>query len=167
MKTLYLLRHGKSSWSDDSLADRERPLKERGHTDAALVAAHISSRHSAPEVVCSSDAVRTLETLPPFLEAWNLKKKQVSVHSELYLASQKNLVHFIKDQNDKNSALLLVGHNPGLTDLYNALVRKKDYIKNLSTCGFAALRLDIRSWKHINSTTANVHGVYQPKELRA
>lgn len=147
MKELYLLRHAKSSWDDPSLDDIERPLNKRGKKDAPLIGSILSKMKIKPELILSSPSKRTLSTAQIILEELNLSKKILSVDENIYLASADELSNLIKNIDDNLKRVMLVGHNPGLTDLSNFLSKKG--IENIPTCGIVGLKAKINSWKEI------------------
>ena len=116
MHTLYLLRHAKSSWSDPTLPDEERPLAPRGRRDAKRVAEHLVQLGIEPELVLCSSARRTRETLElirPALDATT----SVALEAELYAATADTLLEHLRAVPDGVASVLLIGHNPGLQDL--------------------------------------------------
>jgi phosphohistidine phosphatase len=58
MKSIYLLRHAKSSWADGSLSDKQRPLNSRGQQDAPAMGARFAARGEQLDQVLSSPALR-------------------------------------------------------------------------------------------------------------
>lgn len=165
MKTIFLLRHAKSCWADDTLKDHDRPLKKRGKSDALAMAAHVASHHSRPENVLCSNAQRTQETLTYFQDSWNLKKKSIEIDSGLYLATEKELLKILSTLPKECSSVLVLGHNPGMTDLINTLVPSKDYLSNLPTCGFVELRVDTDDWGDVKTSGAELKQFHRPKDL--
>lgn len=165
MKTLILLRHAKASWDQPELSDHERSLKPKGHRQAEKMSAHLREALPAPEHIFCSSSTRTRETLPPFLEAWGLKAKQVSFLDELYLADEQVLLEFVKALPPQLNRVLLLGHNPGLTDLVNRLGEKGTYIKNLRPCGVVVLESPVKSWKGIAPGSCTLAMHLRPKEL--
>ncbi|MEO0763161.1 MAG: histidine phosphatase family protein, partial [Pseudomonadota bacterium] len=63
MKTVILLRHAKSSWSDPELEDHERPLNKRGKAAAPLMGDWLERSGYRPDLVLCSPAKRTRQTL--------------------------------------------------------------------------------------------------------
>ncbi len=165
MKQLYLLRHAKSAWDDDSLPDHERTLSPRGHRHAPLMAAYLAEHFPAPGHVYCSDAVRTLETLRPVAKAWKLTAKKTTVSPELYLASEKKLLQFLRNLPEPCERVLLIGHNPGLADLANRLLPKSDYLKNIPSAGFVALAWDLDAWADLPERSAVLGARLKPREL--
>ena len=123
-KTLYLLRHLKSSWDDPSLPDRERPLAPRGKKAGKKIARHLRESGIAPELVLCSPAVRTRETFDAVRSA--LGKPEARVLPELYAAADDELLAAVRGVEPAVASVLLVGHNPGLHDLALALTGRGD-----------------------------------------
>lgn len=147
MKTLIIVRHGKSSWKQD-LPDHERPLKQRAFKDADLVINAFKLQKNYQPRVFSSSAVRALTTAKLFKEALEIDDDQFSVKKELYTFDETDLLEFIHQCDDSISSLMLFGHNPAMTNLVNQL--GDDVIDNLPTTGLVVLQFETDSWKEIN-----------------
>lgn len=119
MRQLLLLRHAKSSWDDSRQADRDRPLAERGHRAAAAMRRAMQRLGLAPDLVLVSPARRTLQTLEA-LEPWD-ETPLVEPLEALYLASQPQLFAVLREIPETVRSVLLIGHNPGMHDLAQAL----------------------------------------------
>ena len=119
MHQLLLLRHAKSSWDDTKLADRDRPLTDRGRRAAAAMRQAMHELGLAPDLVLVSPARRTLQTLDA-LEPW--EDTPLLEHIEaLYLATSAQLLCIVRDVPETVRSVLLIGHNPGMHDLAQAL----------------------------------------------
>ncbi|HUB16543.1 MAG TPA: histidine phosphatase family protein [Acetobacteraceae bacterium] len=119
MHQLLLLRHAKSSWHDSELADRDRPLNERGRRAATTMRKAMHRLGLAPDLVLVSPARRTLQTLEA-LEPWD--ETPLIEHVEaLYLAAPAQLLGVLRDIPETVRSALLIGHNPGLHDLAQTL----------------------------------------------
>ncbi len=165
MQTLYLLRHAKSSWREPEQPDHARPLKKKGLRHSEAMATQVAALLPAPKRVLSSDAERCRETLPPFLKVWDLNEKQVEYSRDLYLATDSQVLEILRELPDGEEPVLLVGHNPGLTDLANRLTRDDFYLENLVTCGFLQLDFDIESWSELSPGSAELKVNVKPKTL--
>lgn len=115
MHMLHLLRHAKSSWKGDG-EDRERPLNRRGREAARLVGKHLAAAIAAPDLVLSSSAARTRETLDLVLAGFTPRPRS-AVEEELYLASGEKLLERLSRLAEEDAEVLLIGHNPGLHEL--------------------------------------------------
>ena len=112
MKTLGLIRHAKSDWSDSDKRDFDRGLNARGKRGARLMGKHIRAQGTAWDRLVASPAERVkmtlAEALPDLDPQWDRR---------LYLASTEAICEVIRDAGGDRDALLLAGHNPGLADI--------------------------------------------------
>lgn len=115
MRQLLLLRHAKSSWDDAKLADRDRPLNERGRRAAGTMRRAMRELGLVPDLVLVSTARRTLETLEA-LEPWD-DQPLVEPMDSLYLANLSQLLAALNGVAETVRSVLLIGHNPGLHEL--------------------------------------------------
>lgn len=165
MKRLTLLRHAKSSWDDDGLDDHDRPLAERGCRDAPRVGEQLGGFGLAPDLVLSSTAVRARDTAR--LVADVLGKgvpERLRLEARIYLASPGQLLALIAETDDSIGELLLVGHNPGLTELVNCLLPEMR-LANLPTAGAVAVDCDVDRWASIDSAAFSLRFTVFPKSL--
>ena len=116
MKTLYLLRHAKSSWNDSSLRDFDRPLNERGRADAPVIGKHLASEDLSDPLLICSPALRTRETAQIVLRNANLHVEP-RFDDRIYEASLRDLLQVVSEIDDARETLILIGHNPGLEEL--------------------------------------------------
>lgn len=165
MKTLILLRHAKASWDQPEVSDADRALKPKGHRQAEKMSAHLRDSLAAPQAVFCSSSRRTRETLPTFQAAWGLEEPRIHFLDELYLADEGCLLDFIHSLPDTLDRVLVLGHNPGLTDLVNLLTDRSTYIKNLRPCGVAVLEAAVSSWVEMAPGACTLAMHLRPKEL--
>ena len=144
MKTLTLFRHAKSSWKDASLQDRERPLNGRGQRDAPVMAERIKKAGIRPSLILSSPAVRAWTTAKSIAHEIGYPPEFLQQEDRLYHASTQRLLKLIADQDTGFNSLMIVGHNPGLTDFANYLI--PDLTDNIPTCGFVSVEIDRDDW---------------------
>ena len=151
MKTLFVMRHAKSSWTEPALKDFARPLAQRGIDDISNMAARFMDRGCALEAIVSSPAVRTATTAALFASAIGLSTDRVSINAELYFAGAPMLLSAASLFDDTCAAVMLVGHNPAVTDFVNELVGLNSgiAIDTVPTSGLLQFELDIESWAHI------------------
>jgi phosphohistidine phosphatase len=151
MKTVYLIRHAKSSWEDESLSDFDRPLNERGKMDAPRMGKRLKEKGIVPSLLLSSPAKRALSTAKRIGEALGIAKEKIKTEQALYHADEDEILNVIRSMNDKNECILIFGHNPGLTEFVNSMNNDRaQFIDNIPTCGIAAFRFDTNSWKQID-----------------
>lgn len=135
MKTLYLLRHGKSE-SYPYTEEFDRPLNERGAREVKEMANYFKENEYTPETIICSSARRTKETLSPILEALNFQG-EVKYLDNLYLASSEMINKEV--ENSTGDSILVVGHNPGIETFLNELV--KEYLP-MKTCQLAVIDME-------------------------
>ena len=144
MKTLTLLRHAKSSWENASLPDRERPLNRRGQRDAPVMAERINEAGIRPSLILSSPAVRAWTTAKAIAHELGYPQEFLQQEDRLYHASVGGIFKVIAEQNTGFNNLMIVGHNPGLTDFANYLL--PDLTDNIPTCGVVSFEIDRNDW---------------------
>lgn len=152
MKTLYLIRHAKSSWKNPDLPDKERPLNKRGIRDAPFMGVKLKEMKLLPELIISSDAVRAKKTAYAIAKEIDYDKDNIVLTDEIYEASTMELLTIIKELNQEFKSIMMFGHNPALTGLHNYL--SKHYIDNIPTCGITAIRFE-NQWADINERSGN------------
>jgi phosphohistidine phosphatase len=167
VRTLYLLRHAKSSWADPTLSDRERPLAPRGRRDAERIANHLLRLGFEPELVLCSAAARTRETLELLQPA--LGTATVMFEEGLYAASAEELLARLLLVPDAAMSVLLIGHNPGLHRLALVLVSAGEEVGRLEakfpTGAFATLALE-KTWSRLAPGDAILAAYVVPRQLR-
>lgn len=164
MKTLTLLRHAKSSWDKPGLADKDRPLNERGFRDAPAMAVRLQKAGIRPSLILSSPAVRAWETAKVVAQQIGYPLEFLQREADLYLASRRKLIEIIGRQDNGFNSMLVVAHNPGLTDLANYLIA--GLTDNLPTSGIVSINLASDEWD-LRQTGDNELLVYDyPKKHR-
>lgn len=162
MRQLAFLRHAKSSWSDPELSDRLRPLNDRGLRDAPQMGARLTARKLRPSLILTSPATRALATAKEIAKAVSYPLEFLQHEDELYLASPATLREVVARQDDRFQSLLLVGHNPGLTEICNVLLPTLD-LANLPTAGVVALRSSAIQWADVDPTNSELDFFDYPK----
>lgn len=147
MKTLYLMRHAKSSHDDQSLKDFDRPLNSRGERDAPFMGKIIYQKGIVFQDVISSPADRAIKTARLFCDQIGYPFYNIKEDYNLYASSTTELLLLIKNLTETSDNVLLVGHNPSLTDLSNYL---SDFsIDNIPTSGIVELQYLRKSWMEV------------------
>ena len=165
MKTLYLLRHAKSSWKFEDLNDHDRPLAKRGRTDAPLIGQELCERKIKLDLIISSSAVRALSTATIVAKELDFDPEKIAVQEEIYRIDASSLLHFAQALPDEYSQVMLVGHNPTFTELANMLVPDKS-IANIPTAGVVGISFDCSYWGQISSDNAKLLFFDFPKNYR-
>jgi phosphohistidine phosphatase len=164
MKTLLIMRHGKSSWDDPKLADRERPLTKRGVKSSLTIGELVAEKELVPQRIISSTAVRAIETANLVSQKCGCESTLVGA-DELYLAEPDAYLSLLRGLPDELERVMVVGHNPGLEMLLQMLSGE---IETLATAVLAHVVLPIESWKELKSDTeGHLVEIWRPKELAA
>lgn len=147
MKTLYIVRHAKSSWEYDGIADIDRPLKKRGIKDAHLLSNHLVETLKKPDVFVTSSANRALHTAIIFCENFGYPMANLKIKRQLYSFSDGYLVKTIKALDDGFDSAIVFSHDHGINTFVNKYGSKP--IAHVPTCGVIGIEFDIANWKSI------------------
>lgn len=146
MKTLFLLRHAKSSWDNPALEDRHRPLNNRGVRDAPIMGSRLMARDETLDLIITSPATRARCTAELFAEGCGFPQENIFEEAELYFTSTRSIEELITRQDEETQSLMLVFHNPDITSFANS-IDTSNQIVNVPTCGLIKLTCDIASWR--------------------
>ncbi len=146
MKTLYLVRHAKSSWNIDTIADIDRPLNDRGYTDAHEMAKRMNKKVQ-PAFLISSPAIRAVSTALIFSRVFKTEVSALELHPLLYGTNAKQYLQVIGTIPDQHTSAFLFGHNPIITETANMLGGTQ--LLDMATAGIVGIELDIMSWKKV------------------
>ena len=155
VRTLILLRHSKAANPDDYETDIERPLAPRGHRDAAAAGDWLRANDLKPDAVLCSTAVRTRETLADLqIDA------TVTYEHRLYAGPATDTLDLLHHVDAPVETLLLIGHNPTISDLSDALAPRALHDGVLATSGIAVHRFD-GTWRDLE--TAELIDQHKPR----
>ena len=160
MKTLFLIRHAKSSWDDTTLPDEDRPLNDRGKRNAPKMGKRLAKRDVKPDLILSSPASRALTTAGIIAQQLNYKLKDIVVDDRLYPGAVHDLLKMIHEFGDKLDRVMLVGHNPALAELAQRLSSE---ITRMPTCAVAELKFNAKSWANVSEATLATASLDHPK----
>ncbi len=160
MKTLFILRHAKSSWDDTDLADFDRPLNRRGLKTAPLVGETIHKNKFQIDSIISSPAKRAEQTAVLVKEAAQIAA-EIQFDDRIYEASPQRLLQIASELDDKIKSVMLVGHNPGLEGLLKMLTEEGE---SMPTAALAVVDLKIDNWKQIHPDCCNLRTLIRPKD---
>lgn len=171
MKTIYLARHSKSSWNSDASNDFDRPLSNRGFTDAEKMGKHLHHLEIKPEKIISSPATRAKQTCESYCEQLNIPRNKIEWNSEIYAAYTVTLLHILTAQPETVKSIMLVGHNPAMEDLLVHLCgdstmdnQRQENGKLLTTGNVAEITVSV-PWKQLVMHDAEFNFLLRPKEL--
>ena len=160
-RTVFLVRHAKSSRDDISLLDTDRPLADRGRRDAPEMGKRLARRGVKPDLMLSSPALRARSTAELIAEELDYKRKDVVIEDRLYGGGADDLLEVIHRLDDKVKSVMLFGHNPELTELAH---RISSQITHLPTCAVAEFRFDAKSWPNVSKATLLKAALDYPKQ---
>jgi phosphohistidine phosphatase len=161
MLTLYLLRHAKSSWDDESQQDFERPLANRGRKAAAHLGQFIQEEGIDFDLVLVSSAVRTRETIELIKERAKLRG-EIRYDERIYEATVSQLLEIISQIDNDSENVLLVGHNPGLEGLLALLTGEQ---QTVTTANFAKVEIKAAKWSASLANKGTLEWIIRPKEM--
>jgi phosphohistidine phosphatase len=161
MLTLYLLRHAKSSWDDESKQDFERPLNNRGRKACALIGEVIEEKGIDFELVLVSTALRTRQTIELVKERAKLRG-EVRYDERIYEATVSQLLEVISQVDNDRKSVLLVGHNPGLEGLLTLLTGEN---VSVTTANLAKIKIKATKWSAGLANKGTLDWIIRPKEM--
>jgi phosphohistidine phosphatase len=161
MKTLFVLRHAKSSWDQPDIADFDRPLNGRGRSAAPLMGRVMRERGIIPEVILSSPAQRARDTALLVKESGEFAA-DILYDPRIYEAGPQTLAQVVSEM-DEVDRLMLVGHNPGIESLVRYLTGRDE---SMPTAALAVIELDIPRWENIGKNSGRLAEVIRPKEVQ-
>jgi len=162
MKTLYLVRHAKSSWKYPSLDDFERPLNKRGRKNAPFMGKILNKLKVTTDLVISSPANRAAMTARIIATAINYPLENIVYSEAIYEFSEDALIGVINKIDDNVNSSMVVGHNPATNGLVNYIGDQP--ISNIPTCGVCCVELDISSWSNIGKNCGKICFFEYPKK---
>ena len=161
MKTLYLIRHAKSSWAFD-LSDHDRPLGKRGRRDVIKMGAYLKEHEPKPEVFISSTASRAFYTALYICDEYGIDEGHIRLEKKLFHAGSNEILEIIQSA-PSCDRLAIFGHNPGFTNAANELANTD--IENVPTCGVVGVSFDIKSWSEVEFRSGKQLFFYFPKGI--
>jgi phosphohistidine phosphatase len=159
VKTLLILRHGKAE-AHDAAHDKQRALEDRGKRDATKMGELIKDKIGVPDLIVSSDAARAKETAELAADAAGYHHK-INYKTDIYDASLSTLISVVQSLPESAPTVLLVGHNPGFSELASYLANADI---SLPTAGLAYLKFD-NGWSNVTDGIADLVAEYAPKNL--
>lgn len=159
-KRLLILRHAKSSWSDERISDHDRPLNHRGESDALRLGAELVDLGRIPDRIICSTARRAADTAERLIRTPELPR-EIEFRQELYLAPADVYLRVISEFSQETRLPLIIGHNPGLEELLRHLTGK---LVPLGTANLIELELNLSSWDECDERTrGSVRFAWSPK----
>ncbi len=142
---LTLMRHAKSSWSDGSLTDHERPLNKRGQKAATLMGEVLTAKGYAPDIIWSSDSKRTRETAMRLIRAIP-GAQTINYNPDFYHASPDVVIKACEAVDAPTQNLMLLGHNPGWGGLYYYMTKREHDFPTAACAVFKSIKPLSENW---------------------
>lgn len=161
MKTLYIVRHAKSAWDQNGIADHERPVLEKGKKRTKKIIDYLLEKKVNPDLIISSDAVRAKETAGILAKGLSYPKNNLQLSGALYQCDTDTLIRQFYDISDDVNSLMIVGHNPTMTTFANMFLDKK--IDWLPTSGVVCIEFETDKWEHVMDVPKKTKFVITPK----
>lgn len=166
MKRIYLLRHAKAEWDDENPSDYARLLSREGREEALAMGEYMRKASMIPDAVLCSPARRTRETLEIIGE--NLVMPIPLFEPVIYESGCTDLLYTLRDVRDDATSVLLVGHNPAISVLFNLLIQKEKRTaasRDFPTCSLGVLSCEIDHWKDLTSNSCTILLFVRPTDL--
>lgn len=151
MKTLFLVRHAKSSHDNPALSDRERPLNDRGRQEALQMGRWLAKRHVKPDLIISSPAVRALATAQVIARKLDYDSRHIAIDERLYAGTADVVLSVVRSLNKKVDCVMLFDHNPEISKFAEHLLGETC---DLQTCALAEFRYEIKAWCDVGGSIA-------------
>jgi phosphohistidine phosphatase len=146
MKTVLILRHAKSSWSNPGLADIDRPLNKRGKRDAPRMGAWLDAQELIPDLILSSPARRARKTAQAVSE-YSSYDGEIETVPDFYPGDPYTFIDTLMSIPDEYQSVMIVAHNPGLEELLYALSGES---ARMPTSSLAQVELPLDSWRDLD-----------------
>lgn len=145
MKTLYLVRHAKSDWGKEPLADIDRHLNNRGYGDAHKMSKLMKEKKLIPDLIITSPAIRAISTALIFCRNLQLNPAEIKIEPSLYETTTKQYLHVISQTDNQYKQIMIFGHNPTITNCANSLTNS--FTEEMPTCAIVGITNKCSDWK--------------------
>jgi len=164
MKTVYFVRHAKSSWDDPGLPDEERPLIQKGFEKTRKIIDYLNQHRIRPSRIISSPAIRALDTARLLAKGTGYPENEIFIERRIYDGYFDPILDLIYGQPDSADSVMIVGHNPTITQIVNLFVHPG--IEGMPTSAVAAVAFDTAEWNKIPLINARLEFYIYPKMLK-
>lgn len=161
MKTIYIVRHAKSSWKDAGLTDEKRPLLEKGKKRTKKIIDFLHEKKVSVDCIISSHAVRALETAKILAHALDYPQDNIKIDPLVYVSDGERIFNQFYDLSEEYDSVMIVGHNPALTDFVNHFLDPR--IDNLPTSGVVSISFHTDSWEEVPTSGYKVNFIIYPR----
>lgn len=160
-RTIIIVRHAKSDWSNGELSDFERPLNARGKRDIPIMASYLIQHYPSIDLAIASDSVRTTETIEG-IKKYGYTIAQLSYNHKLYLASKETIETIISETPETTTTILICAHNPGVSDFVQSMCGLDFF--DMPTLGIVYIEVEIEQWTDIFSARGSIVRFDYPKK---
>jgi phosphohistidine phosphatase len=166
VKRLTLMRHANAQWKDPQISDFDRPLNRRGTSEAEAMSRRLIELKLIPRIVLASSARRAQQTADIVARELGVPPRNIRTDDSLYLAPAADILRVIQTTGPRIPHLMIVGHNPGITELANLLAPAAHI--ELATAAMCSLTFDSRTWADVEAgNLRDVHSESPPTRLFA
>lgn len=162
LRTLFIVRHAKSSWDLENISDIDRPLKLKGIRDAYEMARRVKIERQLPDLLISSPAIRALHTADIFTRVFEIKYAQLKIDERIYGGGIRIIKKLISEQVSTVKRLMIFGHNPDFSELASVLTGKSYF--EVPTCGLARIVFKAPDWASVSSENMQSMSLDFPKK---
>ncbi|QIR74830.1 histidine phosphatase family protein [Sulfurospirillum diekertiae] len=162
MKKIYLIRHAKSSWKDETIDDFERPLNSRGKRDVAFMGKRLKLFDVKPDIIYTSPAKRAEKTAKELVKEMNYDKKKIKLIDTLFESSYEQYMELIHATDDHYSSIFIIAHNPTITEVGERL--SGAILSNIPTCAIVCISFEVESFKEITEESGHILFFDYPKK---
>jgi len=148
------MRHAEARCKDSDLSDLERPLNRRGSAAAEAMARRLHELQLVPDLLLVSPARRTRQTAEIVARGLSIPPRRVLPEEALYLASADDVLKVVQGTGARVTHLLVVAHNPGVSELVQRLVPEAD-ATGLATAALCSIAFDTMHWTAIGVAAVN------------
>lgn len=163
-RELILIRHTKSSWADKDMHDFDRPLKKDRTDDAKEMARHLKEFGLKPDLILCSPALRAKQTAELFCNQLKYDFDKIVFDMRLYESSAKEYMRVVHETDKQIKSLMLIGHNPSITDFINEFMETK--LDELPTTGVIWLEFETDDWNVYRTTYCRLKKLMWPSILK-
>jgi phosphohistidine phosphatase len=149
VKRLTLMRHANAQWKDPQISDFDRPLNRRGTSEAEAMSRRLMELKLIPTLVLTSSARRAQQTADIVARELGVPPRNKRTDEGLYLAATEDILRVIRTTGPRIPHLMIVGHNPGITELGNLLAPTARI--DLATAAMCSLTFDARGWTDVKA----------------
>ena len=163
MKTLYIVRHAKSSWDDPTLSDHDRPLMQKGRKRTLKIAAYLKNLKIKPDLMVSSSAKRAYHTANIIAEVLNYPLSDIIREKAFYHSDREKLTDYLFGLDNNINSIMVFGHNPTFTSFANQFIDSQ--IDWLPTTGTVSISFNTNKWENIMLAERKTNFVVYPNML--